>query len=101
MVISHPLGRNFVSRLKAVDATVVPHDLPERDELDRLVQVRCGFPSTKRADLLINNNKFHVYSIYILQYITSVFPSSNFAKSKVDLGPYSFVPLCAKQNETE
>ena len=66
MVISHPLGRNFVSRLKAVDATVVPHDLPERDELDRLVQVRCGFPSMKRVYLLINN-KFHIYSIYILQ----------------------------------
>lgn len=41
MVISHPLGRDFVSRLKAVDDTVVPHDLPERDELERLVQV-CG-----------------------------------------------------------
>lgn len=39
MVISHPLGRDFVSRLKAVDDTVVPHDLPERDELERLVQV--------------------------------------------------------------
>lgn len=38
-VISHPLGRDFVSRLKAVDGTVVPHDLPERDELERLVQV--------------------------------------------------------------
>ncbi|CAM9333128.1 unnamed protein product [Pylaiella littoralis] len=37
-VISHPLGRDFVSRLKAVDGTVVPHDLPERDELERLVQ---------------------------------------------------------------
>eukprot|EP00903_Cladosiphon_okamuranus_P010623 g10046.t1 len=38
VVISHPLGRDFVSRLKAVDDTVVPHDLPERDELERLVQ---------------------------------------------------------------
>lgn len=39
VVVSHPLGRDFVSRLKAVDDTVVPHDLPERHELERLVQV--------------------------------------------------------------
>lgn len=38
-MISHPLGREFVSRLKAVDDTVVPHELPERDALERLVQV--------------------------------------------------------------
>ncbi|CAN0335748.1 unnamed protein product, partial [Ectocarpus sp. 8 AP-2014] len=38
VVISHPLGRDFVSRLKAVDDTVVPHELPERDALERLVQ---------------------------------------------------------------
>eukprot|EP00752_Nemacystus_decipiens_P002591 g2424.t1 len=38
VVISHPLGRDFVSRLKAVDDTVVPHDLPEMDELERLVR---------------------------------------------------------------
>ncbi|CAN0546976.1 unnamed protein product, partial [Ectocarpus sp. 12 AP-2014] len=37
VVISHPLGRDFVSRLKAVDDTVVPHELPERDALERLV----------------------------------------------------------------
>lgn len=42
VVISHPLGRDFVSQLKAVDDTVVPHDLPERDELERLVQVGQG-----------------------------------------------------------
>ncbi|CAM9512898.1 unnamed protein product [Ectocarpus sp. 4 AP-2014] len=38
VVISHPLGRDFVSRLKAVDDTVVPHELPERDALESLVQ---------------------------------------------------------------
>lgn len=38
-MISHPLGREFVSRLRAVDDTVVPHELPERDALERLVQV--------------------------------------------------------------
>lgn len=38
-MISHPLGRDFVSRLKAVDDTVVRHELPERDALERLVQV--------------------------------------------------------------
>lgn len=39
VVISHPLGKQFVSRLKAVDDTVVPHDLPDRDELEKLTQV--------------------------------------------------------------
>eukprot|EP00904_Undaria_pinnatifida_P011376 jgi/Undpi1/7369/HiC_scaffold_22.g09842.m1 len=38
VVISHPLGREFVSRLKAADETIVPHDLPERDTLEKMVQ---------------------------------------------------------------
>ena len=38
-MISHPLGREFVSRLKAADETIVPHDLPERDTLEKMVQV--------------------------------------------------------------
>lgn len=43
VVISHPLGREFVSRLRAVDDTVVPHELPELDALESLVQVgRAG-----------------------------------------------------------
>lgn len=58
MVISHPLGRDFVSRLKAVDDTVVPHDLPERDELERLAQVGgCVFGGL-RPSLILSSAEF-------------------------------------------
>ncbi|CAN0448763.1 unnamed protein product, partial [Discosporangium mesarthrocarpum] len=38
VVISHPLGRKFVSALKAEDSSVVPHDLCDRAGLEDLVQ---------------------------------------------------------------
>ena len=38
VIISHPLGRAFVAALRDQDPTIVPHDLPTREALERMIQ---------------------------------------------------------------
>lgn len=41
-MVSHPLGRDFVARLKALDDTVVPYELPDEGGLLDLIKVCAG-----------------------------------------------------------
>ena len=43
LLISHPLGASFVRELRASDPSVVPHELPSRESLARLL-LECGAP---------------------------------------------------------
>ena len=52
VIISHPLGRKFVSQLQEKSPSIVPYSLPTREEIERLVRfthLRLNFSNNNSA----------------------------------------------------